>query len=429
MSVRFPSFLTLVFCGGVTLSPIFQCARAQMDSEVERKIFNEFQSYETHRSSLDIKTAIGKKRSSESYIVQPSDTMWDLSHTFFGDSYFWPQIWSSNGEIPNPHLIEPGAKLLFFPGGEEAPPQMLVEGKRTSQPPPTPVRPAPHVNLGQVEIPPPSIIYPRVLHNLPPSLPQWQGMNKTQRNYDESGVSIDLIPVRQEEIFVPVPSYITEKYPISVGTVKEIETSYKIAAPMQSLYLQLKSSFEVGEQLSVVRDGGPVNERLRAVIVESVGVVTLTELVDQHRKIYRATLDASIRPLMLGDKVIEEPLQEYSINMQGTRNSIYSVIVGGSYEVERRNLGNEDFVYLNRGSNHGLSVGQVLTVIENRKLRYPDTIIFDGIREIGQIQIVSVTPKFSTALIVESLDSIGTGDFTGVKERSMIRTSLDGMDL
>ncbi len=48
------------------------------------------------------------------YTVQEGDTLWDLSQQFADSPWEWPELWHYNPQIPNPHLIYPGQKLLIY---------------------------------------------------------------------------------------------------------------------------------------------------------------------------------------------------------------------------------------------------------------------------------------------------------------------------
>ena len=54
------------------------------------------------------------------YVVQPGDTLWDLSGSFFDDEWMWPTLWALNPQVTNPHWIYPGDVLFIRPQEAEA---------------------------------------------------------------------------------------------------------------------------------------------------------------------------------------------------------------------------------------------------------------------------------------------------------------------
>jgi hypothetical protein len=51
----------------------------------------------------------------QTHTVKEGDTLWDITQAYYGDPYRWPQIWSYNPEITNPHWIYPDAQVQLRP--------------------------------------------------------------------------------------------------------------------------------------------------------------------------------------------------------------------------------------------------------------------------------------------------------------------------
>ncbi len=73
----------------------------------------------------------------EEYVVQPGDTLWDISQKFLIRPWEWPAIWQANPQVANPHMIFPGdvLNLRYLDGRpalmvERRSPQMRVLDER-----------------------------------------------------------------------------------------------------------------------------------------------------------------------------------------------------------------------------------------------------------------------------------------------------------
>src|SRR5450759_5223289 len=49
------------------------------------------------------------------YVIKQGDTLWGLSDRFVKDPRYWPNMWSKNSQITNPHVIYPGQKVRVYP--------------------------------------------------------------------------------------------------------------------------------------------------------------------------------------------------------------------------------------------------------------------------------------------------------------------------
>jgi hypothetical protein len=67
----------------------------------------------------------------DQYVIQPGDTLWDISSKFLGSPENWPRLWSINEQITNPHWIYPGNRIVFVPGTAVEPPSMGLEPGET----------------------------------------------------------------------------------------------------------------------------------------------------------------------------------------------------------------------------------------------------------------------------------------------------------
>lgn len=47
------------------------------------------------------------------YVVKKGDTLWDISELYLNDPWHWPELWRLNDDIANPHLIYPGDRLYL----------------------------------------------------------------------------------------------------------------------------------------------------------------------------------------------------------------------------------------------------------------------------------------------------------------------------
>ncbi|QHJ12342.1 hypothetical protein FX988_02599 [Paraglaciecola mesophila] len=71
-----------------------------------------------------------KDSAPEVYVVKPGDTLWDISNLFLYKPWHWPQIWRTNTQIINPHLIFPGDELRLSINAKGEPIIDLVRGEQ-----------------------------------------------------------------------------------------------------------------------------------------------------------------------------------------------------------------------------------------------------------------------------------------------------------
>lgn len=100
-------------------------ASDEPNADFEKRLAEIYAGHSEPVSSERWSELIGAK-AQESYSVQTGDTLWDLSHTLFGDGFYWSKLWAENPEIHNPHRIEKGQALRFIGGSESDAPELHV---------------------------------------------------------------------------------------------------------------------------------------------------------------------------------------------------------------------------------------------------------------------------------------------------------------
>lgn len=53
------------------------------------------------------------EKAPDTYIVEPGDTLWDISALFLNEPWRWPELWRVNPDVRDPNLIYPGDTLYL----------------------------------------------------------------------------------------------------------------------------------------------------------------------------------------------------------------------------------------------------------------------------------------------------------------------------
>jgi hypothetical protein len=303
----------------------------------------------------------------EEYVVQVGDTLWDIAATFLKDPWYWPEIWYVNPDIDNPHLIYPGDVLGL----------VYIDG----QPRITNVRGSTYRLSPQARVTP-----------------------LTE--------SITSIPYEDVAAFLS-SGLVLEKsqadaLPYLVGT----RGDHLIASAGNEVYVRGISGSASNERYSVVHIGDPLydpdDRRLIGFHGISVGEGVLRRAGDPAT----VALTDTVQEAKVGDRLVPEavdiPLNFFPRSPGTNIEGLIISVVGGVTQI-----GQYQVVVLNRGTNNGLAIGDVLTVwqtgekvddqVKGGKIRLPD-------EEAGTVMVFKTYDRIAYGLVMEATQVIHIHD-------------------
>jgi nucleoid-associated protein YgaU len=384
------------------------------------RIYNKFYAEATSDTAW---TQIAGEKINETYTIQPGDTLWDISETFFGNGHYWPKVWQMNDDITNPHLISPGYVLRFTPGKIDAAPQVNISQNGT--PPATTPAPGAAANepkTAKMEavpvIPPPEKKYVPVLKNLPPSLPYISGPKFT--GFDRDGFSQEVKKPQIEEARVFLSSYLSEEEPDRLGKVVETDDEdIERGMLYDNVYIRFDDPVNIGDRFLTYHLGDKIYDfnghgMGKPIVLE--GEIQITQQVNDKKNVYQAKVLRNVNFVQVGSYVMKGRLVEGNTAMTNDTASVSAEIVGGDFDNDRRFTAAEEEVFLNKGANAGIKEGQIFEVYKNMEARKDSTYIRNLKDKVARIKIIKTTPERSTGIIIGSSQEVRSGDFIGAKE-------------
>ena len=310
------------------------------------------------------------------YVITQGDTLWGLSERFIKDPKYWPELWSRNGQVTNPHFIYPAQKLRVFPDRleyvSEGPAPALPEQKAVA------VTAAVAVAVTAAET------------------PRDAAVEKTYVLYGTEGFLA-------EKGFRPAGLVIGTQHDRVVSGIDDI------------VYTDIGTDQHAGggDKFSIfLKDASvshPVNNEEMGFKMIPLGVLQLTDI---ERKSSRAIITKSIREVSPGACLL--PYKDNSrreVTLKNGRNDLWGYIIESHSGTGIIAAG--DVVYIDLGTSQGAEVGNMLYIIRDVTIdqRYVEGRIDKLPQELlGALVILATGSKTSTALVVKSIDTIHKGD-------------------
>ena len=388
-------------------------------------------------SGKEWKSLIGE-RESEEYQVQPGDTLWGLSKTFFGNGYFWPKLWQVNSQFENPHEISPGQTIRFISGGGEAPELSMDESDdgadnslQASEEQDTDDDIVIATDDGEVRVPGEPQGH-KVLKEIPRSLPNISRF-LTNARISSAGIYLEKDFVIREDVEVPVPYFATKHEPVSIGRVVGIAGGELSGSWRGTVYIKIDpgsaadrgGNIATGTLMRTFRDSDilkdPTNHRL---LGREFDLSSDLEMIGStnEENVYQAKVRSSIDEVKVGDYVGMGQLPRFRISKKDPVVETAGRVVGIPFRQEGKGEGSSHYVFLNIGSVDGVKANDhipvfgVSTRLKNGNELYEPR---------GEIIIMSVSENLSAGVVWKSNMIVRVGDMVGRLVKKTVKATAE----
>jgi len=307
------------------------------------------------------------------YVIKQGDTLWGLSDRFIKDPRYWPNMWSKNSSITNPHVIYPGQKVRVFPDRLEFLPKEVGGGQKKA---------VTTTASGA------TVITTDSLDEI-----------ATERTYSVRGSA----------------GFILETGAKPAGTIISLNNNRNVAGDDDIVYTDIgrERGVKGGDKFAVYRMDGtvshPVSNEILGTKITPLGTIQLTDL---EAKTSRAIVSKTNQEITPGSYLLparEDKRREIPLKMSLRELKGYIVESYSGMSI----IAQGDIVYIDLGSNHGAEPGNMLYVMRDVTIDVSST---TGYTEklpqelLGALVILETGNKTATALVVKSIDAIYKGD-------------------
>ncbi len=315
------------------------------------------------------------------YVIKSGDTLWGISDRFLKDPHYWPDLWSKNPPITNPHFIYPGQKVKVYPD------RIVVEGV-------LPEVPAPESAEAPAQLPVPAAA---------------------------KSSAAQIAQAAQSKTFT-----VTGGSGFLMGN--EIKPSGRIIATYQNrqmvgdddiVYTDIgrKQGANVGDRFSIFKNLGPISHPVTNFImgfkIIPLGALQLSEVEEQGSK---ALVTKSYIEIEAGSYLMPYRDRKKEVALKASNKDLAGYII--ETQTGRMAIAAGDTAFLDLGSSQGLEVGNMLYIV--RDIVPDERHVFGSavklpVELLGALVVVETGEKTSTALIIKSIDTIYSGDRVELK--------------
>jgi hypothetical protein len=270
--------------------------------------------------------------SQDVHVVSEGDTLWGISEYYFGNPWTWPQLWSYNPEITNPHWIYPLDQIRLSP--EQLAKDQMVAKVEAGKDPGSALEPkaATAGQLSGTETAP-SVIVPRRLF-------------------------------KPGTIFLRDQGYLDREALRTVGQIVSGNEEHMLLSPSDQVYVRFREGQDVraGQQYAVFRKIEPWerDELEKGTLVRIHGTVIIRSY-DRDEHIARGVITEGLDPIERGFFVAQVDRRFDLVPPRRNEKNVVAHIIASVRP--RRLLGYGNVVFLDVGREAGVQPGNRFFVV------------------------------------------------------------------
>jgi len=286
-------------------------------------------------SSQNIEQEVIETETGFYYTVKKGDTLWDLSQKFSNTPYLWPDLWSDNSDITNPHLIYPGQRIRLFRRTDlEKESRPVIEEKTIETK-------APPLEVEPEEVP---VITTQ-------EIPQPKPVSETHRY-----LAIDSVGFIKKKALAPE------------GFIFKVKEDKKLISTDDIIYISQKGSNSLvpGGRYTVYRTLEPIYDlntgKYIGIQHYLLGVVEITNTAPRFAI---AKVIRSFSNMQVSDKLMPYKRRSIDIVQKKSKEGLLGKIIVS--ENHSTLIGDNATAFINKGEDHGIKPGQYYSIFYQEK--------------------------------------------------------------
>ena len=346
------------------------------------------------------------------YTVQKGDTLWGISQKLLSDPWMWTQIWKQNETISNPNLIYPRQILLISVNlknktitiTDQPSKEQLSKALEPAEIPRLAIPALDRKGVGSVA---------KVKKRKPAGDVEMQKYDAIiDSKLAESGtLEADKTAWSKKllsEYSILSLGFVANSKYIATGKIEYLEKPSIMISEGDILFVSFQNpaGVVIGDKLYLIRKSSelihPVSHVKMGLLIQKTGEI---QILEKLKDVFRAKVTQAFEEIVIQDRIYPFASLKATVQPKIAGTQVNGVIIG-AYN-DKFISGTNDVVFLDKGSKSGVEVGNLLSVLKFYKDKVSGIELY---RESGQLIVIDTTEEVSTALVINSNDTILSGD-------------------